>query len=149
MIIDLSTKDPSEYDIPEASFEWKPTGGIQAIAEKPFTVVKIESFKSKAGEQLCIVETEETFSDVEYKMEDSDEKTKGDVKRFFASPIGIKKFFTNAEVMYDVNENGNKVHTMIEKVAFTDDDIKREPTLKGKTHYVFKKPERVKKQESL
>jgi len=145
----LSYKDPSEYEIEEGNYEWKPTGGIQAIALKPFTVVKIEKFMSKAGEQLCIVETEETFDNIEYKKQDSDDKTTGKVNRFFASPRDIKKFFTDTQVMYDVNENGNKIRTMIEKVPFDAEAIKRDGTLKGKTHYIFQKVSKEEKQESL
>jgi hypothetical protein len=145
----VSYKDPSEYEVGNGTFEFKPTGGIQAIALKPFTVTKIEKFNSKAGELLCIIETEETFPNIEYKKEDSDEKTTGDVNRFFASPRDIKKFFTNAEVMYDVNENGNKIRTMIEKVPFDAEAIKRDASLKGKTHYVFKKPSTTETQEKI
>lgn len=88
---------------------------------------------------MVIVDTDETF-DCEYKNED-ETKVRGEVNRFFASPVEIKKFFGDASVIEDVNENGNKIKTMIEKIPFTAEEISRKATLKGKTHYVFKKVE--------
>ena len=131
------TKSPSDYKIESQSYERKPTGGIQEIAEKPFTVIHIDKFKTKAGEIMVIVDTEEKFENIEYKVDD--QKTKGTVSRFFASPVELKKFFGDEGVIADVNDNGNKVRTMIEKISFNSEEIKRDSTLKGKTHYVFKK----------
>ena len=34
-------REPSEYKPKTEEYEWKPTGSIQAIAEKPFTPVKV------------------------------------------------------------------------------------------------------------
>ena len=136
--IDIATKKPSDYKIETQSFERKPTAGIQEIAEKPFTVNKIDKFKTKANEEMVIIETDETFT-CEYKEKPEDVgKIKGQVNRFFASPLEIKKFFSDDSVIEDVNENGNKIKTMIEKVPFTAEEIKRDAKLKGKTHYVFK-----------
>ena len=136
----MSIKNPSEYKIETKSFERKPTAGIQEIAEKPFTVVHIDKFTTKAGELMVIVDTEEKFYNIEYKDE-NDKKVSGVVSRFFASPFELKKFFGDDGVIEDVNKNGNKIRTMIEKIPFTSDEIKRKSSLKGKTHYVFKKPE--------
>lgn len=136
----MVTKNPSDYKIDYGqSYERKPTGGIQEIAEKPFTVNHIESFISKSGDQLVIVETDEVFENIEYKN-DNDEKVRGKVNRFFASPVELKRFFSDPNVIKDVNENGNKIHVSgIEKIPFTKEEIEKKPTLKGKTHYVFKK----------
>jgi hypothetical protein len=131
-------KNPSDYTIENQSFERKPTAGIQEIAEKPFTVNHIDKFITKAGDQMVIVETDEVFK-CEYKQDE--EKVTGDVSRFFASPVEIKKFFGDESVIKDVNEDGNKIRTMIEKIPFTADEISRKASLKGKTHYVFKKIE--------
>lgn len=131
-------KNPSDYTIENQSFERKPTAGIQEIAEKPFTVNHIDKFTTKAGDQMVIVETDEVFK-CEYK--EDEEKVTGDVSRFFASPVEIKKFFGDESVIKDVNEGGNKIRTMIEKIPFTADEISRKASLKGKTHYVFKKIE--------
>ena len=132
-------KSPSEYKIENKSYERKPTAGIQEIAEKPFTVNHIDKFKTKANEEMVIITTDETFT-CEYKeTPESEEKIKGQINRFFASPMDIKKFFGSDQVIEDVNEKGNKIRTMIEKVAFTADEIKRDGKLKGKTHYIFKK----------
>lgn len=141
----MATKNPSDYKIAAQSFERKPTGGIQEIAEKPFTVNHIECFTSKSGESLVIVETDEAFDDIEYKNE-HDEKVRGRVSRFFASPIELKKFFSDPNVVKDVNENHNKIKASIEKVAFTPEEIARKASLKGKTHYVFQgtRPEQAK-----
>lgn len=142
----MVTKNPSDYKIENQSYERKPTGGIQEIAEKPFTVNHIESFKSKSGEQLVIVETDETFDGIEYKDE-HDQKVRGRVNRFFASPVELKRFFSDPNVLRDVNESGNKIHVPgIEKIPFTKEEIEKKATLKGKTHYVFKKvaPQQVK-----
>ena len=87
---------------------------------------------------MVIVETDEVFK-CEYKQDE--EKVTGDVSRFFASPVEIKKFFGDESVIKDVNEGGNKIRTMIEKIPFTADEISRKASLKGKTHYVFKKIE--------
>lgn len=133
-------KSPNEYKIETQTFERKPTGSIQEIAEKPFTVKHIDSFTTKAGELMVIVDTEEKFENIEYKNED-DQKVRGTVSRFFTSPFELKKFFGDKNVIHDVNENGNKIRTMIEKIAFTPEEIKRKSSLKGKTHYVFKKVE--------
>ena len=132
----MTTKNPSDYKIENQSFERKPTGGIQEIAEKPFTVNHIECFNSKAGESLVIVETDETFEGIEYKNE-HDEKVRGKVSRFFASPVELKRFFSDPNVIKDVNENGNKIKASIEKVPFTKDEIAKKASLKGKTHYIF------------
>lgn len=134
----MSTKSPSDYKIENQSYERKPTGGIQEIAEKPFTVNHIDRFTSKAGETIVIVTTDETFENIEYKNE-NDQKVKGNVNRFFASPVELKRFFGDDQVINDVNENGNKIKTMIEKVPFTPEEIARKASLKGKTHYVFVK----------
>jgi hypothetical protein len=133
----VSVKSPSDYKIENQSYERKPTAGIQEIAEKPFTVIHIDRFTTKAGETMVIVDTEEKF-EAEYKNE-KEEKVKGTISRFFASPVELKRFFGDDKVIIDVNENGNKIKTMIEKVPFTADDIARKPSLKGKTHYVFVK----------
>lgn len=133
----MVTKSPSDYTTTNHSFERKPTGGIQEIAEKPFTVNRIESFNSKSGESIVIVETDEVFDNIEYKNE-NDQKVRGKVNRFFASPVELKKFFSDPSVIKDVNENGNKIRTSIEKVAFTPEEIAKSATLKGKTHYVFR-----------
>jgi hypothetical protein len=138
----LVVKNPSDYKIENQSFERKPTGGIQEIAEKPFTVNHIECFNSKSGESLVIVETDEVFDNIEYKNE-HDEKVRGKVSRFFASPIELKRFFSDPNVIKDVNENGNKIRTSIEKVPFTPEEISRKASLKGKTHYVFRKAQPV------
>ena len=138
-------REPSEYKPKTEEYEWKPTGSIQAIAEKPFTPVKVETFTSKAGEQLCIIETKESFDGVEYKAEDSDEKKAGTVSRFFVGPRDIKAYFSDPEIKQAINDGYNPT-TMIEKVAFTKEEIDKSPKLKGKTHYVFRK---VTKQESL
>jgi hypothetical protein len=145
----LSYEDPSEYKPEAITYEYKPTGGIQAIAEKPFTPCKVEKFNSKAGEQLCIIETVETFDGIEYKLENSDEKTTGKVNRFFASPRDIKAYFTDDKIMTAINEDGFRPTTMIEKVPFNAEEVKRSAGLKGKTHYVFKKVEKSTAQESL
>jgi len=134
----MSMKSPSDYTIENQSFERKPTAGIQEIAEKPFTVNRIEKFTTKAGEIMVIVETDEVFK-CEYKEKPEDVgKCLGDVNRFFASPIDVKKFFSDEKVIDDVNNKGNKIRTMIEKVPFNAEEIKRSASLKGKTHYVFK-----------
>ena len=133
-------KSPNEYKIETQTFERKPTGSIQEIAEKPFTVKHIDSFTTKAGELMVIVDTEEKFDNIEYKNE-NDEKVRGVVSRFFTSPFELKKFFGDKNVIHDVNENGNKIRTMVEKIAFTPEEIKRKSSLKGKTRYVFKKVE--------
>lgn len=140
--INMATKNPSDYKIANQSFERKPTGGIQEIAEKPFTVNHIECFNSKAGEPLVIVDTDEVFDGIEYKNE-HDEKIRGKVSRFFASPIELKRFFSDPNVIKDVNENHNKIRTSIEKVPFTAEEIARKASLKGKTHYVFQGPKPV------
>ena len=145
----MSYKDPSEYKPKSTEYEWKPTGGIQAIAEKPFTPCHVETFTSKAGEQLCIVETVETFDGIEYKKQDSDEKETGKVNRFFASPREIKAYFTDPEIIKAINEDGYRPTTMIELIPFSKEDIERSAKLKGKTHYVFKKVQQKQKQESL
>ena len=62
------------------------------------------------------------------------------MSRFFASPIELKKFFSDPQVIKDVNENGNKIKASIEKVPFTAEEIAKKATLKGKTHYVFQGP---------
>ena len=136
----MATKNPSDYKIANQSFERKPTGGIQEIAEKPFTVNHIECFNSKAGEPLVIVDTDETFYNIEYNN-DNDEKVRGKVSRFFASPLELKKFFSDPNVIRDVNELGNKIRASIEKVPFTAEEISRKASLKGKTHYIFKAAE--------
>ena len=138
----MATKNPSDYKIAQQSFERKPTGGIQEIAEKPFTVNHIECFNSKAGDLLVIVDTDEVFDGIEYKN-DNDEKVRGKVSRFFASPLELKKFFSDPNVIQDVNENHNKIRTSIEKVPFTAEEITRKASLKGKTHYVFQGPKPV------
>ena len=92
---------------------------------------------------MIIVDTVETFDKIEYKNE-NDEKVFGQVNRFFASPMECKKLFGDEQVIKDVNENGNTIHTMIEKIAFTDEEISRKASLKGKTHYVFRKVENKK-----
>lgn len=145
----MSNRDPSEYKPSATEYEWKPTGGIQSIAGKPFTPCKVETFNSKAGEQLCIVETVETFHDIEYKLKDSEDKTTGDVNRFFASPRDIKAYFTDPEIKKAINEEGYRPKTSIELVPFTKEEIERSPKLKGKTHYVFKKVAGSAKQESI
>lgn len=132
----MAVKNPSDYKIANQSFERKPTGGIQEIAEKPFTVKHIECFNSKAGEPLVIVETDEVFEGIEYKNE-HDEKVRGKVSRFFASPVELKRFFSDPNVIRDVNENGNRIKASIEKVPFTAEEIAKKASLKGKTHYVF------------
>ena len=86
---------------------------------------------------MVIIDTVESFNDIEYKNADG-EKIKGTVKRFFASPRECMMLFGDAAVMKDVNENGNVIKTMIEKIPFTDEEINRKASLKGKTHYVFK-----------
>ena len=135
--IEIATKKPSDYKIENQSFERKPTAGIQEIADKPFTVNHIDKFKTKANEEMVIVTTDETFT-CEYKEKPEDVgKIKGPVNRFFASPHDIKKFFSDDSVIEDVNENGNKIKTRIEKVPFTAEEIKRDAKVKGKTHYVF------------
>lgn len=134
----MSVKTPGDYKIPNESFERKPTAGIQEIAEKPFTVRHIDKFTTKAGETMVIVETVESF-DCNYKEKPEDiAKVRGSVNRFFASPIEIVRFFGNDDVIKDVNENGSQIKACIEKVPFSPDEIKRTPTLKGKTHYIFK-----------
>lgn len=140
------TKQPSDYKIQNESYERKPTGGIQEIAEKPFTVIHIDKFTSKSGETMVIIDTEEKFDNIEYKNE-KDEKVKGIVSRFFASPVETKRFFGDEGVINDVNTNKNKIRTSIEKVPFTPEEIKKRVSLKGKTHYVFKHVEA--KQEKL
>ncbi len=86
---------------------------------------------------MVIIETDESF-DCQYKENPEDiAKVNGLVHRFFASPVDIKKFFGNEQVIKDVNENGNKIKTMIEKIPFTAEEIQRDAKLKGKTHYVF------------
>ena len=99
----------------------------------------IDCFTSKAGEPIVIVDTDEVFDNIEYKN-DNDEKVRGNVNRFFASPVELKRFFSDPNVIKDVNENGNKIHVSgIEKIPFSKEEIEKKPTLKGKTHYVFKK----------
>ena len=102
----------------------------------------IECFKSKAGDPLVIVDTDEVFENIEYK-DDRDQKVRGKVSRFFASPYELKKFFSDPNVIQDVNENHNKIRTSIEKVPFTAEEIARKASLKGKTHYVFQGPRPV------
>ncbi len=133
----MSTKSPSDYKIEGQSFEWKPTGGIQSIADKSFVVTKIESFVAKSGDSMCIVETEETYHELEFKNEAGD-KVKGNLNRFFCSPRDLRLFFTNPEIMKSVNEDGEKIKCEIEKIAFDEDSIKRDSSLKSKTHWVFK-----------
>ena len=133
-------KKPSDYKIVTQSFERKPTAGIQEIAEKPFTVIHIDRFTTKAGETMVIIDTEEKFENVEYKNE-NDQKVRGTVSRFFASPFEAKKFFGDDSVIVDVNDNGNKIRTSMEKVPFTPEEIKKKSSLKGKTHYIFKSVE--------
>lgn len=86
---------------------------------------------------MVIIDTVETFENVEYKN-DADEKVKGSVNRFFASPLECKRLFGDVKVIKDVNENGNTIKTMIEKIPFNDEEISRKSSLKGKTHYVFR-----------
>jgi hypothetical protein len=135
----LSHTDPSEYKPKQAEYEWKATGGIQSIAGKIFTPTKVETFNGKDGKLLCIIETEETFNNIEYKLQDSDEKVKGDVSRFFASPRDIKAYFTDPETIKAINEEKFRPKCMIENVPFDDEAIKRDASLKNKTHYVFQK----------
>lgn len=138
--IEITTKQPSDYKIGTQSFERKPTAGIQEIAEKPFTVIHIDRFTTKAGETMVIIDVEEKFENIEYKNED-DQKVRGVVSRFFASPYEAKKFFGDENVIRDVNDSGNKIRTSMEKVPFTSDEIKKKASLKGKTHYIFKSVE--------
>lgn len=132
----MSVKSPSDYKV-KTQFERKPTAGIQAIAEKVFTVNHIDKFTTKSGETIVIVDTVEAFGNIEYKNEE-DKKVTGQVSRFFASPLEVKKFFSDDNVIADVNENGNTIRTAIEKIPFNVEEIARKSSLKGKTHYVFK-----------
>ena len=132
----MSVKSPSDYPTENTQYERKPTGGIQAIAEKPFTVNHIDSFTSKVGEEMCIITTDETFPNIEYK-DVNDEKVKGSLNRFFASPRDIKKFFRQESVIDDVNTKGDKIKTKIQLVNFSAEEVAKSPKLKGKSHYVF------------
>ena len=144
----MSTKRPSDYKVDDGSFEWKPTGGIQSIADKTITVVKIDSFNKKDGDPMCIVETDKPYSNIEYKNEDG-EKTKGEINRFFCSPRELMNFFTNAKVMKSVNEDGEKIEFEIEKIPFDEEAIKRDSSLKSKTHWVFKNQNKKIEQEHI
>jgi hypothetical protein len=133
----MVTKNPSDYKIETQSFGRKPTSGIQEITDKLFTVNHIERFTSKTGESIVIVETDETFENIEYKDENG-AKVRGKVNRFFASPVELKRFFSDPAVLLDVNENKNKIRACIEKVPFTAEEVAKRQSLKGKTHYIFR-----------
>lgn len=85
---------------------------------------------------MCIITTDETFENIEYKDDDGNTVI-GSVNRFFASPREIKAFFVSEEVLQDVNTNGTKIKTQIQLENFSPEDIARSPKLKGKSHYVF------------
>ena len=130
-------KKPSDYPQEGQTFERKPTGGLNKIAEKPFTVTKIETFEGKDGKEYCIVETKETFDNIPYNNEEG-EKVTGSVNRFFVDQQQPKKFLKQEGVMADVNENGNTIEMVIEQIPFTKEEIERNSNLRGKTHYIIK-----------